>query len=448
MAKRQSISDTVLHFIKTTEHDCIIAAFSGGADSSVLLHSLQMAAVRLRRRGIKSPDIVAAHCNFHLRGDESERDMVFARRICEKMGVELLTIEFDTETYCRERKLSIEMGARQLRHQWFSDLCHERNGVLATGHNADDNAETLMLNLLRGSGVRGLKGMLPRQGHIIRPLLSFNRSEILEYTREHGLDYVTDSTNLDSDYRRNYLRNEVFPMLESRWPGLRRAMATTLRCLADDNAIIEQVLSEQLPQPGQPLLWSVLRDFAAPRLLLLRHFEPYGITPDIADEISTHISSPRPGAEWHLTAGRNQHAIIKAAADGLHIISDINNDPVYADRYRWVKVKLNDDNRSEQMDYVRSLSLTECALPGGEEQYIWVHPEAGMRMRPLGMHGTRLVSDIIRDARLSPEDKSRIQILCRRRDREPIWIPGVKRAAADTIDNNCDSFHHLFRDPT
>ncbi|MDE5773368.1 MAG: tRNA lysidine(34) synthetase TilS, partial [Muribaculaceae bacterium] len=318
-------------------------------------------------------------------------------------------------------------------------------GVLATGHNADDNAETLMLNLLRGSGVRGLKGMLPRQGHIIRPLLSYNRSEILEYAREHGLDYVTDSTNLDSDYRRNYLRNDIFPMLERKWPGMRRAMAVTLRCLADDNAVIEQALSERLPQSGKPLSWSALREFAAPQLMLLRHFEPYGITPEIAEEISAHISSPRPGAEWLLTSGHDRHNIIKAAADGLHIIRDIENIHLYADQYRWEKIELNDDNRTAQMSCVRRLPLTECALPDGEEHYIWLSPEAGMRMRPLGMRGTRLVSDIIRDARLSPEEKSRISILCRRSDRDPVWIPGVKRAATDLIDNNCDAYYHLIK---
>ncbi|MDE5552504.1 MAG: tRNA lysidine(34) synthetase TilS, partial [Muribaculaceae bacterium] len=255
MSKTNSIIGSVTDLLQSIDRPAIVTAFSGGPDSTVLLHALHYASRQLLSKGKNSPEIYAAHCNFRLRGEESQRDMDFAQRMTDSLEIPCFTIEFDTLSYCKENKLSVEMGARRLRHEWFRELCSEYNALLATGHNADDNAETMLLNMLRGSGVRGLKGMLPRQGNIIRPLLHFSREEIMQYIVENHLEYVTDSTNLSSDYRRNFLRNEIMPLLQSRWPGAKRGLATTLACLADDYAVIEQAVSHSLPARHDILTW-------------------------------------------------------------------------------------------------------------------------------------------------------------------------------------------------
>lgn len=415
----------------------------------MLLHSLHSAVSALVRERSAAPIIIAAHCNFHLRGDESDRDMLFAEEFCNKLGVELLTAHFDTEDYCRSRHLSIETGARELRHRWFETLCRTHNALLATGHNADDNAETLMLNLLRGSGVRGLKGMLPRQRHIIRPLLEFGRNDIIEYLNEHGLRYVTDSTNLSSDYRRNFLRNEIFPLLESKWKGMKKGLATTLRCLADDNAVVEQALENTLPEHGKILTWKTLRGFAAPGLLILRHFAQEGMTPEIAEEMSRQIKQPRHGARWSIKNRTGEWTEIVATAEGLF---PVKSDKGHADNDGTVssgrqKNKFKWDYRlftsDEKINELRSIPMTQCALPADENNYVWATPEPAMRMKPLGMKGTKLVADIIRDAGLNPQEKADIMILCRRADRQPVWIPGVKRARIELVNPENDGYFLL-----
>lgn len=447
MSNSQSILDATLGMLQSVERPVIIAAFSGGPDSTALLHALHTASRHLSSRELPSPRLYAAHCNFRLRGDESQRDKDFALRLAQNLNIPCFTIEFDTNTYCKQNRLSIEMGARQLRHGWFRELCTEHNALLATGHNADDNAETMLLNMLRGSGVRGLKGMLPHQGHIIRPLLQFGREQIMQYLTENNLEYVTDSTNLESDYRRNFLRNEIIPLLQTRWPGAKRGLATTLSCLADDYAVIEQAVDRSLPSPERILTWDALREFASPRLLLLRHFGTFGLTPDIAREIQHHIPNPRPGAVWHIHDNNNKRSVIRATTTGLTITPDDDErkdgkdykcDFSADEGYRWSEPV---DVTEDVLNSVMRMPLTECALPCGEENYIWCRPDKDMRIRPLGMRGSKRVRDVLREAGLTGAEAEKLRILCRRSDYSPVWIPGIKRASTDLITSHSKTIY-------
>lgn len=283
-----------------------------------LLHSLAAGVASLSPHTSEMPRLLALHCNFHLRGEESERDRIFAEKACQELNsryqsatsgqrplVQLLVKEFDTIAYCSEKRLSIEAGARELRHRWFKEICDGEHALLATGHNADDNAETMLLNMLRGSGARGLRGMLPRDRHIVRPLLRIHRRDILTYLEEENISFVTDSTNLSTDYRRNFLRHEVLPLLRSRWAGADTAIDSTISCLADDSAVVEKAIADSLAEGTDLFLpWSSVKNFAAPRLLILRFIAPYGGTRDIAAEIASHIEHPRFGARWKIPASK------------------------------------------------------------------------------------------------------------------------------------------------
>ena len=153
--------------------------------------------------------------NFHLRGAESDRDEAFVRQLCVKQQVPLHTVHFDTARTAEERHISIEMAARELRYGWFEEIRQKINAdAIAVAHHQDDSVETLLLNLIRGTGINGLRGIRPKNGHIVRPLLCLERKEIISYLNRIGQDYVTDSTNLQDEYTRNKIRLNLLPMMQ------------------------------------------------------------------------------------------------------------------------------------------------------------------------------------------------------------------------------------------
>lgn len=426
---------TFLDMLQLQSSKCIIVALSGGPDSVALLLSIKRACDNL----VNPPQMLAAHCNFQLRGAESERDEEFVAFLTGRLGIQCICRRFDTYEYCSEHNLSIEMGARELRHEWFADLCRRYDALLATGHNADDNAETMLLNMLRGSGVRGLKAMLPHQRHIIRPLLSFHRSEIIEYLDENGSDYVTDSTNRQSYYSRNFIRNEVMPLLRSKFPGADRGLQTTLRCLAEDNMIVETHINQYLPNAKENqwlLSYRAISESGSPTLLIYRFIEKYGGTPAMAEEIARAVENPRIGAGWNLKSKKYK---IVLGSDGIYIVKIASNkkfDDYICDRRGL--------SSPQDFQMVRNIPLTECALPQPLEEYVWKRPETGMRIRPLGMKGrSRLVSDVILDAKLDPQEKEDLQILCHKETGEPIWIPGIKRSMIELITEDMPEYYHI-----
>ena len=170
-------------------------------------------------------DCEAAHCNFHLRGAESDRDEAFVRQLCVKQQVSLHTVHFDTARTAEERHISIEMAARELRYGWFEEIRQKINAdAIAVAHHQDDSVETLLLNLIRGTGINGLRGIRPKNGHIVRPLLCLERKEIISYLNRIGQDYVTDSTNLQDEYTRNKIRLNLLPMMQEINPSVKESI--------------------------------------------------------------------------------------------------------------------------------------------------------------------------------------------------------------------------------
>ena len=198
----------------------VLVGLSGGADSVALLGVL----VRL------GYPCIALHCNFHLRGEESDRDEAFACEFAESLEVPFHKIDFDTISYAGERHLSIEMAARELRYAWFEEM-RERLGGQATAvaHHRDDNVETVLMNLIRGTGIRGMSGIRPRNGFIVRPLLCVSREDILAWLADQGYAYMVDSTNLSDAYTRNFIRLNVLPLLEEINPSARNTIASFCR---------------------------------------------------------------------------------------------------------------------------------------------------------------------------------------------------------------------------
>lgn len=244
----------------------VLLAVSGGIDSMYLANR----APEL----FPGEEFAIAHCNFRLRGEESEGDEAFVRGWCEAKGVRLHVARFDTASIAAERGVSIEMAARELRYGWFERLCKE-NGYrgVAVAHNANDNAETLMLNLLRGTGSRGVRGMAAVSRResglvVLRPMLDIGRRGIEKWMRDNGCAWREDSSNGDNAYKRNIIRNEVFPIFERINPSFLQTLNSDMRRLGQADDIAESYFREAMPTVTDP------KGIVIDRLLELEHWEP------------------------------------------------------------------------------------------------------------------------------------------------------------------------------
>lgn len=407
----------------------ILVAVSGGADSVGLLRACIALAPRL---GLK---LEAANCNFHLRGDESNRDSQFVEDLCRKFGVKLHKLDYDVEQWmARNPGNSLEMACRKLRYDDFLRILRERElDRVAVAHNADDDIETMLLNLLRGSGSRGLKGMEADTGTVVRPMLRIGRKEIERYLASIGQDYATDSSNLSSAFRRNFLRREVIPLLEERWPGARKTLSTTVSIMKEEAAMVEAYCRQKLDALTD---WEGKLDVYNPGMtasLLWHWLEKFGGNASIAQEIIEATGRQFGAREWKLEGGWT--AVLER--DGLALMN-VNSESGQTDKPAlphliWEKCPGND----EMMREVKSNRNHDVAyLPFGPDAYSLRAPLIGDRMAPLGIKGTRLVSDIISDGRLSRSEKERVGVLVRRADGAIIWVAGLKRSRLDLIGND------------
>ncbi len=226
------IAEAVSRYGMLEKGGSVIAAVSGGADSIALLHAL------LSMRNELGITVFACHINHNLRGAESMRDEQFVRDFCEKNEIPLTVYSIDIKA---EKHESVEEKARKMRYECFERLCSELNAKLATAHTASDNAETVFINILRGTGTKGLGGIPPVRGNIIRPLIRCTREDIEKYCKENGLHYVTDSTNLSDDYTRNKLRHRLIPLLQEFNPSLFEAVSRMTSAVYDDNALLDEI---------------------------------------------------------------------------------------------------------------------------------------------------------------------------------------------------------------
>ena len=241
--------------------DRVLTALSGGADSVCLLHFLHENA---EKYGIT---VCAAHYDHRLRGEESERDAEFSRSLCEKLGIEYILGSGDVAAYAAENRLGTEEAARLLRYAFLNEAAEKLGcNKIATAHNADDNAETLLINLCRGSGAKGLSGIPPVRGNIIRPLLLTTRAEILQYLAENDLPHVEDSSNQSDDYTRNLLRHRVMPVLRDINPSFAAAAARTAQSLREDETYFEKEAAEFIAKhaDGSSLPIPALKTLARP----------------------------------------------------------------------------------------------------------------------------------------------------------------------------------------
>ncbi len=425
----------------------LLLGLSGGADSVLTFHLL-------RRVAEINPDFHfgVAHANFNLRGDESMRDQNFVAALLNAFpsAAKCWTRSFDTERFCAENHLSTEMGARRLRHEWFDEIvAREAYDRIATGHNADDNEETLLMNLLRGAGTSGLRGMQRDNQRVFRPILRLTRDEVrrmaAKFSFRHPdfpepIAYITDSSNLTDDYRRNFLRHKVIPLLEERWQGTHTALQTTLQLMTEESAIVERAVGTIIARHTDALPNEEILNFASPLTLIYRWTLPYGGTPSRAAEIARAIARRRFGARWILSdpSGECHEFVVTTSAlrrKRIDAQPDSAPHPITGDYppptapQHFIKGSPDYDSIIASL---RSTPLSEVILPGVPADYEWRHPEAGQRMR-ISTKATKLISDILKENGIPVAMRPRIWMLCSRTSGHPVWIPGIRRAADSLI---------------
>jgi tRNA(Ile)-lysidine synthase len=251
----------------------ILVAVSGGVDSVVLLDLLCEMEI----------ECGVAHCNFHLRDDESDGDFEFVKNLANAKGLAFYSKDFDTKKYATENKISIEMAARDLRYSWFKEIREAFDyKYIAIGHHADDVAETVLINLARGTGIHGLSGIKSKLGNIVRPLLPFPRKQLLGYAKEKSIEFREDSTNAETDFVRNKIRHHIMPVLEEINPSIRTTMTENVQRFREVEQIYNRVIQENrlhlvFTRENQ-LLISIpkLRELLAPVSHLFELLSPYG----------------------------------------------------------------------------------------------------------------------------------------------------------------------------
>lgn len=384
----------------------LILALSGGIDSMVLSDLLLQA----------KADFVVAHCNFHLRGEESDGDERFVRDYASRNGLTIYVKQFETEVYAKEQGISIEMAARELRYAWFEELRQQLGyDLIAVAHHADDQLETFFINLLRGAGLRGLKGMQSVSGHIIRPLLDVSRTEIQHYAEEHQLQWREDHTNAETLYLRNKIRHELLPVIDGISKEGRSAILKSMSHLASENELYRELVKEKLASLGVDANATEGRLQAVDRLseqLLFEWLRDYGFNTDQVRFIHEAIQNGQPGTGFFSPTHR-----VTIERDGLELrpICQQTDTPIEL-TYQQVK---NDANFvMDPSPEVAQLDYDKLTFPLNLRKW-----QAGDRFHPLGLHGSKLLSDFFVDQKMTTRQKEECYVLTTANDRI-VWVVG------------------------
>jgi len=384
--------------------ESVLLAVSGGIDSMV------MASLMLHYAGAsgtkKAVQLAVAHCNFHLRGDESDRDERFVREWARSNSLPCYVAGFDTAGYAESHGVSIEMAARELRYEFFNDLCAE-HGFAGTcvAHNANDNAETLLLNLVRGTGLAGACAMneVARnpQGNslIFRPLLPYSRDDIAEYAAKWSIAWCEDSTNAENDARRNVIRNVVFPVLKQLNPSLVKTLNSDIAHFCQAKKIVDAAVPVLDFSSGV----SISELLAAPfwKYSLFESLSVYGFNTPVIESLASLLESEGiisgkcfEAQQWRVVTTTDK-LLLEKRSDKIELPE--------------VKVELLDWDGSQSPVTERGVSLIDAAALHGEPV---LRPwQEGDYLQPLGMKGKKKVSDLLTDLKYSISAKKKVLVV-------------------------------------
>jgi tRNA(Ile)-lysidine synthase len=403
----------------------ILVAVSGGIDSVVLCHLFSRTRVHF----------ALAHCNFNLRGAESVGDELFVKNIALKLGVPFYVKHFDTIEMVEREGISVQMAARDLRYQWFKQLAQDEGyDKIAIAHNLNDQMETFFINLFRGTGISGLRAMRPENDGIIRPLLPFSRDEIEKYAEENGLSHREDSSNASDKYLRNRIRHHLIPLLKELQPSLNRIFHENLSRISD----VETIYHKQIERQRELLVKQYdncdlihiheLLALEAHNTYLYEFLKPYGFNEPTAGQI-TSVLNDIPGKVFYSPT----HRLIKDR--DVLIIEPLSKVPSTIPDEIFIDASVVNLTTPISLVFT-NISRKELPVIDPSSHIAWLDRKlltfplclrkykVGDRFRPLGMTGTRKLSDFLTNLKLSISEKEKVWVLTS--GDEIIWVVGYR----------------------
>lgn len=397
----------------------VLLAISGGIDSMVLLHLFERSEF----------DYGLVHCNFHLRGEESDGDESFVREQVEQHGIPSFFKDFDTEEYASVRGISIEMAARELRYEYFEKIRQEQGfDLIVTAHHRDDLIETFFLNLSRKTGIHGLTGIKEKAGNLIRPLLFAGREDIENYAQKHFIEYREDSSNNEIVFQRNFIRHKILPLFSELNPAFSKNLVASIANLKDAEKVydyfmgteISQVVSEQ--DTGIRIDIQLLRTTPFPLLLLLEVLSKYHFNPSVTDQVfrSLDAESGRQfySATHRLVKDRDYLFVseIKEGEEKLFYIEE--NDMELFEPFDIIIEKTDAEGfKIIKAPRVACIDADEVVFPLLIRKW-----KQGDYFQPLGMQGMKKVSDFFIDQKIPRHEKENTWLLCS--GKKIVWIMG------------------------
>lgn len=402
----------------------LLLAVSGGVDSMCMLHLFSLC----------EWNFAVAHCNFGLRGQESDADEELVKSVCQKIGKKIHTKHFDTFEYAEKLNLSVQEAARELRYSWFNELCFQYGfSSVAVAHNANDVAETMLINLVRGTGLRGLTGIKPRNGSVIRPLLFATREQIELYANEKGVDFRNDSSNSENKYTRNRIRNEVIPILKEINPSFIESANSTASHLSS----IHKAVCEDMNK-FHKRVYSQVADYERYSIELLRQypycheyihdqFSRFGFTSGTISDISDSLYS-QPGKTFFSPthrAVRDRECLLvhpisedQYAREEIKIVKPVDGD--YGNfRIRFSLVAKSPDFHIKNDSMGANLDFDRLDFPLTIRRW-----QEGDWFIPFGMKGRKKLSDFLIDSKVSVTEKERVMVLLS--NNQIVWVMGYR----------------------
>jgi len=427
----------LLSLVPHAESARFLLAVSGGRDSVVLAHLFANSGLHF--------DI--AHCNFHLRGEESNKEMTFVQNLSFLTTQKVFVKEFDTISIQQNSGKSIEMVARELRYQWFEEI-GENYDYIVTAHHANDNAETVLMNLLRGTGLRGMCGIPQKNGKIIRPLLRVSTSEIERYVREQGIDFCMDSSNLTDEFLRNKIRHRIIPELEKIKPNFMEVFSKNSRLFWQQtqffNSHIQQCKSQLLKENGERLTIEIdaLKNCEHPSLILYELLNPFGFNADEVENIATSTASSSGKkflSDTHILIKDRMHFIIEKKEEKREENIVINTiEELEQHGFTIEKLSYNSNFKvikSLNVLYVDAQKLTFPLTIRG-----W---EKGDFFYPFGMKTKKKLSDFFTDSKTDLLEKQKIRLLCSQN--QIVWIINYRADERFRVDTRTRWYYKIVR---
>jgi tRNA(Ile)-lysidine synthase len=410
------VNEYISHHNLLTKQSKVLVGLSGGPDSMALIHIL----IQL------GYNCIAGHCNFHLRGENSNSDAAFVNRWCAENDIPLFTIDFDTESYATSKKISIEMAARELRYDWFEKIRLEQNATsIGIAHHKDDSVETILINLIRGTGIKGLTGIPITNKYVVRPLLDVSRSEIMEYLSLNEVPYVIDNTNEEEIYTRNTLRLKVLPTLEKINPSVKNSIVTTANNLKEVEKIYDAYIQYAIATVLQDNLIDIakLQQTYSHQSVLFEILSPLGFTPSVIEDIANNLDSI-PGKiylanSYRLLKDREHLVISKHNPTG----DEVKEYLIYPDTVNSVlpiNIKIESENYTPDFKIQKNRSILHVDSDKLNFPLVLRKWRKADWFVPFGMKGKKKLSDFFTDNKFTLFEKEETWILISGDD--IVWI--------------------------